>query len=109
MAGYAMAQKPMWMDCATGTDFVTLFPVIEVSNQSQKKKRTPTANKLQILLTHMPTLKFAIHLFLTNTQEKYTYMTSDFSKQKDKKLAITEKATIKWIYLNNITHIECDS
>lgn len=35
-------------------------------------------------------------------------MTSDFSKQKDIKLAITENATIKWIYLYNITHIECD-
>jgi len=35
-------------------------------------------------------------------------MTSDFSKQKDKKLAISENATIKWIYLYDITHIECD-
>ncbi|MBW6492605.1 MAG: LytTR family transcriptional regulator [Lentimicrobium sp.] len=35
-------------------------------------------------------------------------MISDFNQQKDKKLAITENATIKWVYLYNITHIECD-
>ena len=47
-------------------------------------------------------------MLLADTQENFTYMISDFSKQKDKKLAITENATIKWIYLYDITHIECD-
>ncbi len=86
----------------------TPSPGTLATRRRKKTEPPPTANKLQILPTHMPTQKFATHLLLADTQENFIHMISDFNQQKDKKLAITENATIKWIYLYDITHIECD-
>src|SRR5450759_5220112 len=75
------------------------------------RRRNPdpsTANKLQILLTHMPKWKFATYLFLADTQENFTYMDFDFSKQKDKKLLIKERTQLSIVRYDEITYLECD-
>jgi DNA-binding LytR/AlgR family response regulator len=62
---------------------------------------------LQILLTHKPTRKFATHLLLADTQENFTYMNFDFSKQKEKKLPIKEKAQTSLLRYDEILYLEC--
>ena len=61
------------------------FPcVTRLATRRRKKSEHPlSANKLQILLTHMPILKFATHLLLADTQERTELL-------KNKKIDITE-------------------
>ena len=74
----------------------------------EKTEPLPTANELQILLTHLPTLKFATHLLLAYTQENFTYMTIDYSKQKDKKIIIVEKSRTIQVDIETVKYFECD-
>lgn len=56
----------------------------------------------------MPTQKFATHFLWADTQENFTYMDLDFSKQKDKKLSVIEKTKTSFINYETITYLECD-
>lgn len=47
-------------------------------------------------------------MLLADTQEDFTYMDLDFSKQRDKKLAIVEKKKTRLIDIDTITYLECD-
>lgn len=55
----------------------------------------------------MSTLKFATHLLLADTQENFTDMNFDFSKQKGKKLPIKEKTQTSLLNYDEILYLEC--